>query len=57
MYYADQVGLPYIRDRLTEFASQTGDRKHEPAALLKRLADEGRGFGSLGSLGSLGKDN
>jgi 3-hydroxyacyl-CoA dehydrogenase len=48
MYYADQVGLPYIRDRLTEFAKQTGDAKHEPAPLLKRLADEGRGFGSLG---------
>ncbi len=48
MYYADQVGLPYIRDRLIEFAKQAGDAKHEPAPLLKRLADEGRGFGSLG---------
>jgi 3-hydroxyacyl-CoA dehydrogenase len=48
MYYADQVGLPYIRDRLAEFAKQTGDQKHEPAPLLKRLADEGRGFGSIG---------
>jgi 3-hydroxyacyl-CoA dehydrogenase len=48
MYYADQVGLPYIRDRLTEFAKQTGDSKQEPATLLRRLADEGRGFGSLG---------
>jgi 3-hydroxyacyl-CoA dehydrogenase len=47
MYYADSVGLPYIRDRLTEFAKQTGDPKHEPAPLLKRLADEARGFGSL----------
>jgi 3-hydroxyacyl-CoA dehydrogenase len=48
MYYADQIGLPYIRDRLKEFAKQTGDPKHEPAPLLKQLADEGRGFGSLG---------
>jgi 3-hydroxyacyl-CoA dehydrogenase len=48
MYYADQVGLPYIRDRLTKFAKQTGDSKQAPAPLLKRLADEGRGFGSLG---------
>lgn len=47
MYYADQVGLPYIRDRLTEFAKQTGDKKHEPAPLLVKLAAEGRGFGSL----------
>ena len=44
MYYADQIGLPYIRDRLTEFAKQAGDPKHEPAPLLKRLADEGKGF-------------
>ncbi len=48
MYYADQVGLPYIRDRLTEFARQTGDTKHEPAALLVKLAAEGNGFGSFG---------
>ncbi|MGE3990805.1 3-hydroxyacyl-CoA dehydrogenase NAD-binding domain-containing protein [Pseudorhodoplanes sp.] len=47
MYYADQIGLPYIRDRLTEFARQAGDPKHEPAPLLKRLANEGKGFGSL----------
>ena len=36
-----------IRDRLTEFAKQTGDEKHQPAPLLKRLADAGKGFGSL----------
>jgi len=48
MYYADQVGLPYIRDRLTEFAQKTGDKKHEPAPLLARLAAEGKGFGSFG---------
>jgi len=48
MYYADQVGLPYIRDRLQEFAKQTGDKKHEPAPLLVKLASEGKGFGSFG---------
>ena len=47
MYYADQVGLPYIRDRLTEFARITGDKKLEPAPLLVKLASEGKGFGSL----------
>ena len=47
MYYADQVGLPYIRDRLTEFAKITGDTKLEPAPLLVKLANEGKGFGSL----------
>ncbi len=47
MYYADQVGLPRIRDRLTEFAGITGDKKLEPAPLLVKLAGEGKGFGSL----------
>ena len=36
-----------IRDRLTEFAKQSGDKKHEPAPLLVRLANDGKGFGSL----------
>ena len=48
MFYADQIGLPYIRDRLTEFARQTGDAKHKPAPLLARLAAAGDGFASLG---------
>lgn len=47
MFYADEVGLPYIRDRLAEFARQTGDAKHEPAPLLARLAAAGDGFSSL----------
>jgi len=47
MFYADQIGLPYIRDRLTEFARQTGDPKHEPASLLARLAATEDGFSLL----------
>ncbi|GIK79399.1 MAG: enoyl-CoA hydratase/isomerase family protein [Pseudorhodoplanes sp.] len=47
MFHADTLGLPYVRDRLAAFARQTGDPRHEPAALLTRLASEGRGFGSL----------
>jgi 3-hydroxyacyl-CoA dehydrogenase len=47
MYYADRVGMPYIRDRLAGFAKQTGDKRHEPAPLLARLAGEGMGFGTL----------
>jgi 3-hydroxyacyl-CoA dehydrogenase len=47
MFYADQTGLPYIRDRLVQFARQTGDPKHEPAPLLARLAAAGQGFASL----------
>jgi 3-hydroxyacyl-CoA dehydrogenase len=47
MYHADRIGLAVIRDRLKELAAQTGDARHQPAALLARLADEGRGFASL----------
>jgi 3-hydroxyacyl-CoA dehydrogenase len=49
MFYADHIGLPYIRDRLTEFAKRSGNKNLEPAPLLKQLADEGRRFGSLGA--------
>ena len=48
MHYADSVGLPYIRDRLTAFADKTGDERHRPAPLLAKLAEEGKGFASLG---------
>jgi 3-hydroxyacyl-CoA dehydrogenase len=47
MYYADQVGLAYVRDQLAGYAARSGDRTLEPAPLLKRLAAENRGFGSL----------
>jgi 3-hydroxyacyl-CoA dehydrogenase len=46
MYYADQTGLATIRDRLAELAKQTGDKRHEPAALLAKLAAEGASFGA-----------
>jgi 3-hydroxyacyl-CoA dehydrogenase len=47
MFYADSVGLGYVRDRLKGFGAQVGDGRHEPAPLLARLANEGRGFASL----------
>jgi 3-hydroxyacyl-CoA dehydrogenase len=47
MFYADSLGLRYVRDRLKGFAAEVGDLRHEPAPLLARLADEGRGFASL----------
>lgn len=47
MFYADKIGLRYICDRLAEFVRQTGDRKHEPAPLLARLAAADQGFASL----------
>ncbi len=47
MFYADQVGLKKIADRLSFYAKQTDDPSLEPAPLLKRLADEGKTFASL----------
>ncbi len=49
MHWADGVGLAKIRDRLKELAQSSGDKRHEPAALLNRLADEGGTFGALGA--------
>jgi 3-hydroxyacyl-CoA dehydrogenase len=49
MYWADQVGLKQIADRLASYAKQTNDPSLEPAPLLKRLAAEGKGFASLAS--------
>ena len=51
MYYADQVGLQHIADRLGVYAGQTGDKTLEPAALLARLASQAKGFGSLSAKG------
>jgi 3-hydroxyacyl-CoA dehydrogenase len=47
MFYADQVGLKHIADRLSYYAKQTNDPSLEPAPLLKRLAAEGKTFASL----------
>jgi 3-hydroxyacyl-CoA dehydrogenase len=44
MHYANTVGLANVRDRLKQFAAQTGDARHEPAPLLAKLAAEGKGF-------------
>ncbi len=47
MFYADQVGLKHIAERLSFYAKQNNDPSLEPAPLLKRLADEGKTFASL----------
>jgi 3-hydroxyacyl-CoA dehydrogenase len=47
MFYADQVGLKHIADRLSYYAKETNDPSLEPAPLLKRLAAEGKTFASL----------
>jgi 3-hydroxyacyl-CoA dehydrogenase len=44
MFWADTVGLRQIRDRMRELGRRAGSDFWRPAALLDRLADEGRGF-------------
>jgi 3-hydroxyacyl-CoA dehydrogenase len=44
MFYADQVGLATIRDALERYSRIAGEEYFRPAALIVRLAGEGRGF-------------
>jgi enoyl-CoA hydratase/carnithine racemase len=44
MFYADEVGLRVVRDRLAYIARETGDANLIPAKLLERHIEEGRGF-------------
>ena len=44
MFWADQIGLKAIRERLLAFEKQTGSDFWRPAPLLNKLADQGRGF-------------
>jgi 3-hydroxyacyl-CoA dehydrogenase len=44
MFYANTVGLDYVAKRLKEFSRQTSDERHNPAALLAKLASEGGKF-------------
>jgi 3-hydroxyacyl-CoA dehydrogenase len=47
MFYADQVGLAKIAERLTHYAEQEGDESLRPAPLLQGLVADGKGFSSL----------
>jgi 3-hydroxyacyl-CoA dehydrogenase len=44
MFWASQIGLSKVRDKMLEFQKATGDAFWTPAPLLTRLADEGKGF-------------
>jgi len=44
MFWADQIGLRPLRDRMLQFQKATGDPFWTPAPLLNRLADAGKGF-------------
>ncbi|HXG90702.1 MAG TPA: 3-hydroxyacyl-CoA dehydrogenase NAD-binding domain-containing protein [Vicinamibacterales bacterium] len=43
MFYADTIGLPTVLDRVRNYREQFGDY-WEPAPMLERLVQEGRGF-------------
>jgi 3-hydroxyacyl-CoA dehydrogenase len=47
MFYADQLGLAHVAERLAHYAKTTGDDTLQPAPLLSRLASEGGSFASL----------
>jgi 3-hydroxyacyl-CoA dehydrogenase len=47
MYWADTVGLRTLVARLEQQAVETDDATLQPAPLLRRLADEGKGFADL----------
>jgi 3-hydroxyacyl-CoA dehydrogenase len=44
MFWADQIGLRSLRDTMLGFQKATGDAFWQPAPLLARLADAGKGF-------------
>jgi 3-hydroxyacyl-CoA dehydrogenase len=44
MFWADQIPLRALRDKMLEFQKASGDTFWAPAPLLNRLADEGKGF-------------
>jgi 3-hydroxyacyl-CoA dehydrogenase len=44
MFWADQIGLRAVRDRVRQYGEKTGDRFWKPAPLLDRLAEQGKGF-------------
>ncbi|WP_342723843.1 3-hydroxyacyl-CoA dehydrogenase NAD-binding domain-containing protein [Bradyrhizobium sp. B097] len=50
LYWADQIGLKHVAERLACYANETGDASLEPAPLLKRLVAKGESFASFASI-------
>jgi 3-hydroxyacyl-CoA dehydrogenase len=44
MFWADQIGLKAVRERMLQFQKTTNDAFWTPSPLLTRLADAGKGF-------------
>jgi len=47
MFWADQVGLDTIHERVKQFHADTGDDDFKPAALLEKLVADGKRFADL----------
>ncbi len=47
MYYGDTLGLDHVLARIRHHAQTAGARFWKPAALIERLAGEGKGFGDF----------
>jgi 3-hydroxyacyl-CoA dehydrogenase len=47
MFWADRMGLPAVRDKLTQYAEATGDQNLRPASLIVRLAETGGSFATM----------
>ncbi|MDA1371364.1 MAG: 3-hydroxyacyl-CoA dehydrogenase NAD-binding domain-containing protein [Proteobacteria bacterium] len=48
MFYADQVGLKNVYDKICEFRDRYGEDYWKPAPLLKKLAEQGKTFAEWG---------
>jgi 3-hydroxyacyl-CoA dehydrogenase len=49
MYYADQIGLKQVYDKICEFRDRDCEQYWQPAPLLKQLAEAGKTFAEWGS--------
>lgn len=49
MFYADQVGLKNVYDKICEFRDRYGEDYWKPAPLLKKLAEQGKTFAEWGA--------
>ncbi|MCH7672207.1 MAG: enoyl-CoA hydratase/isomerase family protein [Proteobacteria bacterium] len=49
MYYADQIGLKQVYDKICEFRDRDGEQYWQSAPLLKQLAEAGKTFAEWGA--------
>lgn len=48
MFWADQIGLKNVYDKICEFRDEYGEQYWKPAPLLKQLAEQGKTFAQWG---------